>query len=188
MATQGKVKNKVIGNKKLDTKTFLYFAPTGHSKFQSVALQSALIFIFPMIPRNQLMFCWVVEMIASTDLCACFLPRSAVSAEPRAPSSCHCSRWGGTRSEARRCNGPRPAVEGRRSVTVGGRVAPHGGQNSESTSTNLRGLGADGGEVRGHAKDKVLDFDKVIGADAGRLVYQEHNVGLAPPTAWYGDR
>lgn len=63
-----------------------------------------------------------------------------------------------------------------------------GTQSSESTSTNLRGLGADGGEVGGHAEDEVLDFDKVVGADAGRLVDQEHNVGPAPPTAWCGDR
>lgn len=60
--------------------------------------------------------------------------------------------------------------------------------SSESTSTNLRGLGADGGEVRGHAEYEVFDFDKVVGTDAGRLVHQEHNVGLAPPTAWNGNR
>lgn len=56
------------------------------------------------------------------------------------------------------------------------------------TSTNLRVLGADGGEVRGHAEYEVFDFDKVVGADAGRLVYQEHNVSLAPPTAWNCNR
>lgn len=57
-------------------------------------------------------------------------------------------------------------------------------RRSESTSTNLRGLGAHGGEVRGHAEYEVFDFDKVVGADAGRLIHQEHNVGLASATAW----
>lgn len=66
-------------------------------------------------------------------------------------------------------------------------IGPRGGRSSESTSTNLRGLGADGGEVRGHAEDEVLDFDEVAGADAGRLVDQEHDVGVAPPTAWHGN-
>lgn len=63
-----------------------------------------------------------------------------------------------------------------------------GSRSSESTSTNLRGLGADGGEVRGHTEYEVFDFDKVVAADAGRLVHQKHNVGLAPPTAWKGNR
>lgn len=54
-------------------------------------------------------------------------------------------------------------------------------------TTNLRGLGADGGEVRGHTEDEVFHFDKVVCANAGRLVHQEHNVGLAPPAAWKGN-
>lgn len=183
---QAKPECKVLCNKKLYTKaTTMCFSPTDHTILCSVTLQSVVMFSFLMISTNHCCADWWKWLRTLT--CArvsSHVAQRAQRSEHRVPVIEVVQAELDARLVAVMDHGQlRRAVS--RWVAIHGDC---GGRSSESTSTDLRSLGADGGEVRGHAEYEVFDFDKVVGADAGRLVHQEHNVGLAPPTAWNGDR